>query len=56
MAKKLGKKCANLGLKFGVLIICEIEQGFFCQTLCAGNFLLVKKSLVKLSPGSHMGH
>jgi len=34
-----GKKCANLGLKFEVLIIVEIEQQFFCAP---GTFRLAK--------------
>jgi len=38
-----GKKYTNWSLKFGVLIVGEIEQQFF---LCASNFLLVEKSLV----------
>jgi hypothetical protein len=29
-AIKLAKKCTNLSLKFGVLIVGEIEQQFFC--------------------------
>ncbi len=41
--KKFGKNCTNLSLKFGVLIVDEIEQQFFRQMLCAGNFLLCKK-------------
>jgi len=45
-ANKFGEKCANFSQKFGVLIIGEIEWQFFYQTLCASNFLLVKKSFV----------
>jgi len=40
MDNKFGKKFVNLSLKFGDLSIGEIEWQFFCQTLCAGNFLL----------------
>jgi len=52
MAYKFGKKFANLSLKFGVLFVGEIDQ---CIFLCAGNFLLGKKSLVKLTPGGQVG-
>jgi len=41
---KFGKKCTNLNLNFGVLIVGEIEQQFFHQMLCASNFLLGKKA------------
>jgi hypothetical protein len=40
MANKFGKKCANLSLKLGVLIVGEIEQQFF---LCRGDFLIDEK-------------
>jgi len=38
-----GKKCPNLSLKFGVLIVGEIEQQF----VVPGVFSLGEKSLVK---------
>ncbi len=42
-----GKKCANLSLKFRVLIIGEIEQQLFLST---GNFyLIIEKSLAKMT-------
>jgi len=44
---KFGKKLVKLSWKFGVLIIGDIEQRFFGQTLCDGNFLLGAQSLVK---------
>jgi len=40
---KFGKKRTNFSLKLAVLIVGEIEQQIFCQTLCAGKFLLGKK-------------
>jgi len=42
-ANNFGKKCVNLSLKFGVLIVGEIEGQFFHQTLGASNFLFCKK-------------
>jgi hypothetical protein len=42
-----GKKYANSCLKFGILIVGEIEQQYFHQMLCDGNFLLGKKSLMR---------
>jgi len=47
MSNKFGKKCANLSLKFRVLIVGEIKWRFFGQMLCAGNFYRGKKSLVQ---------
>jgi hypothetical protein len=47
----LVKKCTNLSSKFGIFIVGEIEPGFFRRTLCAGNFLLGEKNLVKLTLG-----
>jgi len=38
------KKCAYLSSKFEVLIVGEIEQQFFCQTLWANNFSLGEKT------------
>jgi hypothetical protein len=34
---KFGKKFANFILKFGVLIVGEIENNFFCQMLHASD-------------------
>jgi len=44
------EKCANLSLKFGVIIIGEIEQQNFCWTMCAIRFLLGAQRLVKSAP------
>jgi hypothetical protein len=44
----VGKKSANLSLKFGVLIIGEIEQQIF---YAPATFLIGKKSSVKLTQG-----
>jgi hypothetical protein len=41
-----GKKCANLSLKFGVLIADEIEQQFFCEPV---TFFFAKKVFVKMT-------
>jgi hypothetical protein len=46
MANKFGKKCANLSLKFGVLIVCEIERLFFAKC-CVPEAIAWQKSLVK---------
>jgi len=50
MENKFGKKCTNLGLKFGVLFGGEIEQQIFCssETFC------LEKSLVKSTLGGYM--
>jgi len=53
MENKFGKKCANLSLNFGVLVIGEIEQQFFFhQMLHAVPMQLFawQKSLVKSTP------
>jgi len=36
--------------KFGLNFVGEIERHFFCQTLCAGVFLLGEQCLVKSTP------
>jgi len=40
----------DFSLKSGESIVSEIEWQYFRQTLCCDNFVLAKKSLVKLTP------
>jgi len=43
----VGKEFINLSLKFGVLIVSDIESGFFAKCCATATFLLDEKSLVK---------
>jgi len=48
--KKFGKNCTNLNLKFGVLIVDEIEQQFFLPNAVRWQLFTMQKKFGEIDP------